>query len=80
LRAAARRFEGDRRFAACRACRDRARRDVALWPSRRNAPVTARERRGDGLLRRLLRLAADLALRFVDALAVRGGGGSFTPD
>jgi hypothetical protein len=47
--AAARRFEAERRFAALAAWRDSAVRDAALRPSRFNAFLTARDRRGDGL-------------------------------
>jgi hypothetical protein len=80
LRAAARRAAGDRRRAACVACRDNARRDAALRPSRFSALVTARERRVDDLARFFAVVVADCALRFVLDLAEDGGGGSFTLD
>jgi hypothetical protein len=61
------------------ACRARDRRDAAVRLSRRNARLTLRERRADGLARRPAARVAYVALRFVAALA-RFGGASFTPE
>jgi hypothetical protein len=51
--------------------------DAARRPSRFNARLTARDRRGDG--RRPRRLVADAALRFVLDFALAGGRPSLTP-
>jgi hypothetical protein len=78
-RAAALRLEAERLRAAVFACRDRAARDAALWPSRCNARRVARARRGDAAVRLPAALLAAAALRLVVPFALRGGGGNFTP-
>jgi hypothetical protein len=61
------------------AWRDRAFVDTVLFGSRFSTRLIARERLADGLVwLRAARVAA-AALRRVEALALRGGGGSFTP-
>jgi hypothetical protein len=78
LRAAALRLAAERRRAAVLACRDSAFRDAARCPSRFNALLTARDRRGDGRAwRRPARVAAAALLRVL-ALAPFGGA-SLTP-
>jgi hypothetical protein len=78
-RAAALRDFGDRRRAAAVAWRESALRDAAARPWRLSARRVARDRRVDGWLRRLAARLADAALRFVEAFALAGGRGSFTP-
>jgi hypothetical protein len=78
--AARRRSALERRRAAVFACRERAWRDAVRRGSRFSARVAARARRREGFVRREAARVADAALRFVDALALRGGGGSLTPD
>jgi hypothetical protein len=78
-RAAALREAADRRRAAAVAWRDSAFRDAARRPSRFSARRVARERRGEGAARLRPARLADAALRFVEAFAFFGGGGSFTP-
>jgi hypothetical protein len=80
FRAAARRSAGDRRRAALFAWRERAFREAALRPSRFSFCSIARDRRGDVFRCRAPARLAAAALRFVEAFALRGGGGSFTPD
>ena len=75
--AAARRFEADLRRAAVRACLESALRETEDRRSFFNAARVARERDVDG--RRRADREADAALRFVEALALFGGRGIFTP-
>jgi hypothetical protein len=63
-----------RRWAALRACLDKALRDVDERPSRRNARVVARDRVRDGRRRDLLLVPPFRA----DAVPF-GGGDNFTP-
>jgi hypothetical protein len=79
-RAARRRSTADRRRAAFVAWRESAWRDATRRGSRFSARFAARARFGDGFARREAARVADAALRFVLALALRGGGGSFTPE
>jgi hypothetical protein len=79
FRAAALREAADRRRAALFAWRDSALRDAALRPSRFSLRSMARERRGEGRARLRPARLADAALFRVEAFAVFGGGGSFTP-
>jgi hypothetical protein len=53
--------------------------EAADRPSCFNAARAARERRAEGRLRVLAARRADSALRLVDAFALAGGRGSFTP-
>ena len=78
-RAAALRATAGRRRAAAVAWRAKAFGEAAARPSRFNAVRVARERRGEGRLRLLPARRADSALRLVDAFALAGGRGSFTP-
>jgi hypothetical protein len=71
--------DAGRRRAALFAWRDSARRDAGRLLSLFSAPLTARERRGEGRFRRFAARLACAALRFVDDLALAGGAGSFTP-
>jgi hypothetical protein len=80
FRADARRSAAERRFADAFACRDNAADDATRRLSRFNAWTLARARRLDGRERRLALRLAVAALRFVEALALRGGGPSLTPD
>jgi hypothetical protein len=71
---------GERRFAAVRACRDKAFFDTTDRLSPFNAFTAARERFGDGRFRpRLAARVAEAALCFVRFVALAGGAGSFTP-
>jgi len=79
FRAAALRDAADRRRAAVAAWRESAFDDAADRPSRFSAPLTAREREADGLLRRFAARLAYFALCFVLAFALAGGRGSLTP-
>ena len=80
-RAAARRSEAGRRRAARLACRESAAGEAAVCPSCLSAARIARDRRADG--RRdpfLAARLADAADALVRAVALFGGGGSFTPE
>ena len=68
-----------RRRAADFACRDSAFRDTVRFGSRFNARMAARARLAEGRVRRRPARLAAFALRFVEALALRGGGGSLIP-
>ena len=83
LCAAADRSRGLRRRAACFACRDNARRDAALRPSRFRARVVARDRLRDGARRRLLwpfAVSRRAFLRVAAEVLPAFGVGSFTPE
>src|SRR5579872_4169 len=75
LRAACERLEAVRCRDAVRACRERARCDAPDRPSRLSAPLVARER----LLERLLRLELCFASAFFADAVPFGGGANFTP-
>ena len=77
--AAALRAAAGRRRAAALAWRANAFGDAAARPSCFSAVRAARDRRGDGRLRLLAARRADSALRLVDAFALAGGRGNFTP-
>ena len=78
-RAEALRLAAERFRAALLAWRASAERDAALRPSRCRARRVARARRGELRVRFRPALLAAAALRVVEAFALRGGAGSFTP-